>query len=109
MLWRARVRHMTAEVTRPTGPPPDRDWYRQWFAERDLSPSWWSNDPGYRYPAHEHAYRKVLFCAEGQITFHVDGADLALAPGDRLDVAPHTPHAATVGDRGVTCVEAAVR
>jgi hypothetical protein len=28
-------------------------------------------------------------------------------PGDRLDLAPGTAHAATVGQGGVTCVEAA--
>lgn len=100
---------MTAEVIRGTDPAPSREWYAKWFAERGLSPSWWSNDPGDRYAPHEHGYRKVLFCVEGRITFHVEGTDHALEPGDRLDVAPRTRHAATVGDDGVTCVEAAVQ
>jgi hypothetical protein len=38
--------------------------------------------------------------------FHVDGKDVELRPGDRLDVDPATRHAATVGPHGVTCVEA---
>lgn len=100
---------MTAAVTRRSGPVPARDWYGRWFADRDLSPSWWSNEPGDRYAPHEHTYRKVLFCVDGGITFHVDGTDHVLVPGDRLDVTPHTRHAATVGGAGVTCVEAAVR
>jgi len=32
--------------------------------------------------------------------------DFELRPGDRLDVDPGTPHGATVGPEGVTCVEA---
>ncbi|HEX9713762.1 MAG TPA: AraC family ligand binding domain-containing protein [Actinomycetota bacterium] len=70
-----------------------------------FSPRWWSNDPGDRYGRHAHAYRKVLFCAEGSIVFHTRDGDIELLAGDRLDVAPETQHAATVGPDGVTCVE----
>ncbi len=70
------------------------------------SPRWWSNGPGDTYARHEHPYHKVLYCAEGSIVFHLDDRDEELRPGDRLDVPPGTPHAATVGARGVTCVEA---
>jgi hypothetical protein len=47
-----------------------------------------------------------LFCAEGSITFRTDAGDLAMSAGDRLDLPPGSGHAATVGDDGVTCVEA---
>ena len=67
---------------------------------------WWSNAPGDRYGGHHHPYHKVLYCAEGSIVFHLDGEDVELRPGDRLDIEPGTGHAATVGHRGVTCVEA---
>jgi quercetin dioxygenase-like cupin family protein len=50
----------------------------------------------------------VLFCQEGGIVFHTSDGDLELRPGDRLDIEPGTPHAATVGADGVTCVEAAL-
>ncbi|HEV2058831.1 MAG TPA: hypothetical protein VGR11_05700 [Solirubrobacteraceae bacterium] len=33
--------------------------------------------------------------------------DISLEPGDRLEVDPRTEHAATVGDDGVLCLEAA--
>lgn len=38
--------------------------------------------------------------------FHLPDGDVTLVAGDRLDVPPRTEHAATVGQDGVTCVEA---
>jgi quercetin dioxygenase-like cupin family protein len=66
----------------------------------------WSNGPGDRYGAHSHTSHKVLYCAEGSITFHTDDGDIVMHPGDRLDLEPGTEHWATVGPGGVTCVEA---
>jgi len=79
------------------------------FARQRLAPHRWSNRPGDVYASHSHGYHKVLFCLRGSITFSVDGAPgtYELHPGDRLDIEPNTPHAATVGPHGVTCVEAA--
>ena len=77
------------------------------FAAEGLSPSTWSNGPGYRYGAHEHPYHKVLYCVDGSITFHTDDGDITLHAGDRLDLPPRTRHSATVGPEGVTCMEAA--
>jgi quercetin dioxygenase-like cupin family protein len=48
----------------------------------------------------------VLVCLSGSIVFHTDEGDVELGPGDRLDLEPGTEHAATVGPRGVECVEA---
>jgi mannose-6-phosphate isomerase-like protein (cupin superfamily) len=70
------------------------------------SPRRWSNAPGDRYDRHAHAYRKVLFCLDGSIVFHIDDDDLELREGDRLDLDPGTPHAATVGPAGCRCIEA---
>jgi hypothetical protein len=70
------------------------------------APRPWSNGPGDRYGRHEHPYRKVLFCLEGSIVFRTDDGDLTLTGGDRLDLDPGTPHAATVGPDGCACVEA---
>jgi quercetin dioxygenase-like cupin family protein len=75
--------------------------------EEGLSPHTWSNGAGYVYAEHEHPYHKVLFCVDGSITFHTLDGDVELLPGDRLDLPPGTPHAATVGASGVTCMEAA--
>jgi hypothetical protein len=77
------------------------------FAEEGCSaPRAWSNGPGDRYGRHEHPYHKVLFCLEGSIVFHTDRGDVALEAGDRLDLPPGAPHAATVGPAGCACVEA---
>lgn len=77
------------------------------FLGEGMSPHTWSNEPGYVYGEHEHDFHKVLFCVEGSITFHTTNGDIELGPGDRLDLPPGTPHSATVGGSGVTCMEAA--
>jgi uncharacterized protein YjlB len=73
-----------------------------------LEPAWWSNGPGFHYAEHEHDYHKVIYCAEGSITFVLTptGEELELYPGDRLDLPPGWPHSALVGTAGVRCVEA---
>ncbi len=76
------------------------------FAAEGLVPRTWSNEPGYVYAEHQHSFHKVLFCVAGSITFHTAGGDIELGRGDRLDLPPNTPHSATVGRDGVTCMEA---
>jgi mannose-6-phosphate isomerase-like protein (cupin superfamily) len=77
------------------------------MAEEGCSPPrFWGNPPDDRYGWHSHRYHKVLFCLTGSITFHTRSGDIELGAGDRLDVAPGTEHAATVGPLGVECVEA---
>lgn len=77
------------------------------FAEESLVAHVWSNEAGHVYPEHRHPYHKVLICVEGSIVFHTPDGDVTLSEGDRLDLPPGTPHRATVGDAGVTCLEAA--
>ena len=73
-----------------------------------LDPGAWSNGPGDRYGAHEHAYDKVIVVADGSIAFGLPGRGEAvhLATGDRLELPAGTAHDAVVGPDGVTCLEA---
>jgi mannose-6-phosphate isomerase-like protein (cupin superfamily) len=75
-------------------------------AEGCGEPRPWRNGPGDRYGRHEHGFHKVLYCVAGSIVFHLDDGGVELTAGDRLDLEPHTPHAATVGPDGCECVEA---
>jgi hypothetical protein len=75
-------------------------------AEGCSPPRFWGNGPGDTYGRHDHDYHKVLFCLGGSIVFHLEGGDQTLHAGDRLDLAPGTTHAATVGPEGCECVEA---
>ena len=75
-------------------------------AEECSGPRFWSNGPNDTYGWHTHSYHKVLFCLDGSITFHTNEGDVLLEAGDRLDIEPGTDHAATVGARGCSCVEA---
>lgn len=76
------------------------------FEQEGLTPETWSNEPGFSYGEHSHPYHKVLFCIAGSIVFHTPEGDVDLSAGDRLDLAPGTPHSASVGPEGVTCMEA---
>lgn len=93
-------------ATATTGTASRADATIAFAAEGCSAPRDWSNGPGDRYGAHEHGYHKVLFCLAGSIVFHVDGRDVELRAGDRLDLEPGTVHAATVGRDGCSCIEA---
>ena len=86
------------------------DPFAQRLAAEGLVAGPWSNGPGDRYAAHAHGYDKVLGATTGSITFHVSDAgtnlDVELDTGDRLNLPANTSHAATVGSRGVRCLEA---
>jgi quercetin dioxygenase-like cupin family protein len=66
----------------------------------------WSNGPGAVYAVHDHPYRKILYVAQGSITFTpADRAPIEMRAGDRMDLPPRTGHGAVVGPDGVTCWE----
>lgn len=92
-------------MTRKSAGPITKDLDAVFRAE-GLTPRSWSNAPGDTYGWHEHPYHKVLYCLRGGITFHLREGDVALEPGDRLEIEPATEHAATVGPDGVACIEA---
>ncbi|HEX2699320.1 MAG TPA: AraC family ligand binding domain-containing protein [Acidimicrobiales bacterium] len=101
-----RVAAIAATLHSWTGPSPAADQLRDLLDDAGArSVSTWANDAGFRYDWHSHGYHKVLFCVSGSIVFHTRDGDLALGPGDRLDVEPGTDHAATVGPDGVRCIE----
>lgn len=72
-----------------------------------VEPWSWSNGPGDRYAAHEHATTKLLICAEGSITFLIgeDGVPFELRAGAGMVLPAGTRHAAIVGSEGCTCLE----
>jgi uncharacterized protein YjlB len=92
----------------PHDKPPTRSQLDVILRREGRSPNWWSNGPSDIYGTHSHSYHKVLFCADGGITFRIEpgGPDYVLHPGDRLDIPRGTSHSAIVGSEGVTCVEA---
>lgn len=68
----------------------------------------WENDPLDTYAAHIHTYNKIIYVAQGSITFSLPqtGQKLTLHPGDRLELPANTIHSATVSIEGVACLEA---
>lgn len=95
-------------ITRWTAPTaPTEAALRAIFAGEGMRPYVWSNEPGDRYAAHAHHYRKVIYVVEGSITFGLPDKDetLTLRAGDRLDLPPGVLHNAVVGPEGVVCLE----
>jgi uncharacterized protein YjlB len=78
------------------------------MVDQGLDPYSWSNGPHDMYAAHSHSYNKVIYVAEGSITFGLPelGEQLTLKAGDRLDLPAGVVHDAVVGSQGVVCLEA---
>jgi quercetin dioxygenase-like cupin family protein len=62
----------------------------------------WSDPPHQHYTPHHHDHDESLYGVRGTITFHIDGRDHPLGPGDRLMLPRGTVHAATAGPDGAT-------
>ncbi len=52
----------------------------------------WSDPPGTYYSTHTHPDREVRWVTRGRITIGVEGEEIILEPGDRLDLEPGIPH-----------------
>ena len=102
---------MTARRPADNGAPADRSaGPAPRLRAEGLDAGSWSNGPGDRYGAHDHAYDKVLVVASGSIRFGMPDLErsVELRIGDRLDLPAGTRHDAVVGESGVTCLEAHV-
>ena len=88
--------------------PPSESAIWSILAEENLKPYAWGNNPGDVYQAHTHGYPKVIYVLQGSITFGlpVEGQQVTLKAGDRLELPAGTQHNATVGEHGVRCLEA---
>jgi quercetin dioxygenase-like cupin family protein len=100
------VRALGIDVVESAVPTPSERAIEAVVRAEGLSPHGWGNEAGCSYARHVHGYHKVLFCVAGSIVFHTDGGDVALAPGDRMELPAGVGHGATVGAAGVRCVEA---
>ena len=61
----------------------------------------WQDEPGATYDEHTHPHREVRVVLEGSMTLIVGGEPHPLTRGDRFDLEPMQPHAATIGPDGV--------
>ena len=67
-----------------------------------LEPFLWQDGAGTYYPTHSHSYEEVRWVIEGSVTFGVQGEEVILNPGDRLDLPAGTEHYAKVSDKHPT-------
>ena len=88
--------------------PPTAEELRQELEEQELHVYQWSNDPGDRYAGHTHGYHKIVYVLSGSIKFDMATRHetLTVRTGDKLELPSGIRHSATVGQDGVTCLEA---
>jgi len=67
-----------------------------------LSSFLWQDDIGTFYPAHTHSYTEVRWIVSGSITFGVNGEEVTLYSGDRLELPANTSHYAKMSDETST-------
>lgn len=66
--------------------------------------------PGTEFPEHTHGVDKVDAVVSGRFRVSLQGDDVVLGPGDRVEVPAGTPHTAeVVGDEPVVSLDAARR
>jgi quercetin dioxygenase-like cupin family protein len=67
----------------------------------------WKNVSGTRHQTQKYEFDKVILVMRGSIMFRIPetGEEVALNPGDRLELPAGTPHEAIVGPMGVVCLE----
>jgi quercetin dioxygenase-like cupin family protein len=82
--------------------PPNETELRRRLAADGFDAMVWSDSPNRTYAPHRHDHHESLWCIRGAITFHIDGRDYALGPGDRLMLPRGTLHGATAGPDGAT-------
>ncbi len=63
----------------------------------------WEDSPGTYYPTHTHPDREVRWVVKGEVTIGVEGREITLKEGDRIELDPNTPHWAKT-DKGVRYV-----
>ncbi len=87
---------------------PSEPQLRALMQQKNLTPYAWSNGPGDEYPPHSHSYNKVIYVAAGSIVWILPATaeQIEMQPGDRLELPHDVVHAARVGPKGVTCLEA---
>ena len=82
--------------------PPNETELRRRLAADGFDAMVWSDSPNRTYAPHRHDHHESLWCIRGAITFHIDGRDYRLGPGDRLMLPRDTLHGATAGPDGAT-------
>ena len=75
------------------------------LAAMNITAERWTAEAGQAFATHQQALDKRLWCAEGSITFTVNGKTISLQPGDALDLPGSTAHAALAGISGCVCYE----
>ena len=76
------------------------------LASKNIDAERWIASEDEVFNEHVHAKDKKLWCAEGSITFTVNGNQkIVLQAGDALDLPANTMHSAVAGFAGCVCYE----
>lgn len=76
------------------------------LASKNVGAERWVATEHEEFKPHIHALSKRLWCAEGSITFTINGTKkIPLQAGDALDIPSNTVHEALAGFAGCICYE----
>lgn len=78
--------------------PPSRSRLERALLKEGLDPWVVRERGGMRYDTHFHEHDEIRILVRGRMKFNLDGHQLVLGPGDRLEVPAGMPHAAEVVD-----------
>jgi quercetin dioxygenase-like cupin family protein len=69
---------------------------RRRLEDEGMRTAWYSEVPGVVFPDHQHVFKESRWVLAGHLRIEAAGRDYVLAPGDRIDLPPLTPHRAEV-------------
>lgn len=79
---------------------PSLDQIRGLVEEEGLRFYTWSDAPGKFYPEHAHNEDELRWIVQGSLTVGVDGKEVRLKAGDRIELPAGTSHWAQVSEDG---------
>jgi len=79
---------------------PSLDLIRGMIEEEGLRFYTWSDAPGKFYPEHIHDEDELRWIVQGKLTVGVNGKEIKLKPGDRIELPAGASHWAQVSEDG---------
>ncbi len=79
---------------------PNLDVIRNLVADEGLRCYTWSDAPGKYYPEHTHNEDEMRGIVQGSLVVGIDGKEIKLKAGDRIELPAGTPHWAQVSEDG---------
>lgn len=64
----------------------------------------WTDEPDINYPPHKHKGKVSFYITKGEILMNLEGKEILIKEGERMDVPVGTLHSAKVGPDGCSFI-----